>query len=101
MENTTYEVADGVQAYDCRRERVHGNAGAATAERSQFSIVTCERGPGHWRAAITLFDIGCHNENRAAGRNRRVARIADAPISQKATIGPWNLQPPDRLVSRP
>jgi hypothetical protein len=30
-----------------------------------------------------------------------VARIADAPISQQATVGPWNLRPADRLVSRP
>jgi hypothetical protein len=32
---------------------VHGNAGGTMAELSQFSIVTYERRPGHWRAAIT------------------------------------------------
>jgi hypothetical protein len=32
---------------------VHGIAGGKMAELSQFSIVTYERRPGHWRAAIT------------------------------------------------
>jgi hypothetical protein len=32
---------------------VHRVAGGTMAELSQFSIVTYERRPGHWRAAIT------------------------------------------------
>jgi hypothetical protein len=32
---------------------VHGIAGGKMADLSQFSIVTYERRPGHWRAAIT------------------------------------------------